>query len=160
MAGTYPRRRHDLEDWRESDGQRTNLAGEPLGYQALCLYIKADWGELSGSFGFPTWQDKLAPCPLCFAEKDSFWEHSGLTPFDSPHRPKTLTSYCGSCTSCEHVRDLSADEVRTVSVRTLYDKTEHGSRGRAFHSDVPSLRLQKGDRVEPSLGNENVAAVD
>ena len=40
-------------------------AGLALGFIGVCLFIKADWAELSVTLGFPTWSDNSSPCPCC-----------------------------------------------------------------------------------------------
>ena len=61
--GIYPSTRHDLLPLE--DGERSALANQRLLHRIAIVYIKADWSELSHSFGFPSWNDGLRPCPLC-----------------------------------------------------------------------------------------------
>ena len=67
LLGKHPSRRHDDADWRSEDAARASYAGSQLGWSAVCLFLKCDWGELVHSLGFFSWDHAMSPCPVCFA---------------------------------------------------------------------------------------------
>ncbi len=151
-AGFYPSQRHDGSEFDEHDSWRSPLAGAPLPCKGCILYVKADWAELSTTFGFASWQDGLRPCPHCNCSPESLYVVSGISPVSSPWEANTHADYEAACARCERVVRVDA-VAHTNLVRVLkYDRREKGSRGLALSTDIPQLGLVAGDRLV-SFGN-------
>ena len=101
--GTFPDSRHDHEPWRDSDRWREMAAGMILGFIGVCLFIKADWAELSVTLGLPTWADNLSPCPCCLTPnvKDLLFAVTTWTPHVLPFDEATEADYLEACQKCE-----------------------------------------------------------
>ena len=113
-TGTYPSSRHDGSKWLDSDCWRELLAGSPLGFIGVCLFIKGDWMELSVSLGMPTWQDKIAPCLCCKCPKhEELYNFKNLLPDDCGWPEATHEDYEEACTDCEtHLELRNEDDIQ------------------------------------------------
>jgi hypothetical protein len=60
-----------------------------------------------------------------------------------------MRKYDISCRGSEIRSTLSAEQGRQVLLALYYDRRPTGSRGRSLMIDLPLLRLEKGDRLEP-----------
>ena len=90
--GFNPECRHDFIAFMEVENQLL-VAGETLKCIFAVIYIKSDWSEFNGSFGFPAWNDNLRPCFRCPADVETFYNF----------RPISAMS-CGGCIE-NHVDD-------------------------------------------------------
>eukprot|EP00959_Pyramimonas_sp_CCMP1952_P454458 9469938-Pyramimonas_sp.AAC.1 len=144
FSGNFPDARHDKTDWRESDLQRKEKAGKPLGFRCVVVDIKADWPELTTGMGFPTQKSNASPCLFCKVSQKEFMEHSDHAPLT----PIKQEDYEEECRKREKWVLVSNDtQFRAIKFRLEY-KSRY--RGRALTSDIPSLGLLKRDRLEPS----------
>lgn len=149
-AGTHPAQRHDGTGWRPEDQGRASFAGESLGWQAIPLLVKGDWAEYAHSLGFPTCTDSKAPCPLCCCTTVNMHSIRNYNPFGPEHAEATLGMYEQSCAAAEVKVTIPAAEMPKVRAALVYDVRKGGQRGRSLALAVPSLGLQKGDRLEPA----------
>ena len=159
LRGQHPTGRHDGEPWKESDEVRASMAGTPLGFRALCLFVKGDWCEYSHTLGLPAWNDGVSPCPLCFATQETFYDTNRLSVFSAGHHQKTHRHYEQSCQACElRVQVKGPSEHLALKSAVFFDKRPAGNRGLCLNSHLEALGLLKGDRLEPCAQLANVAA--
>ena len=144
-AGAYPSRDHGGAAWPPSD-ERASLAGLPLACgKAAVQQVRGDWAEFSHTLGFPTWHSSDYPCLWCRAEHDSLYE------FSAEWELNDHSSYEAACERCEiHAAFASQAALAQVAELLFWDLRTYGQRGRCLSQPVPSLGLQKGDRLEPS----------
>lgn len=159
-AGTFPTSRHDGEPWRASDEARANRGGQPLGVQGCVIFLKGDWAEMTTTMGFPAWSSSMRPCFLCNATPARMYVTEGINPGSLPWRSNASGEYSSACGRCEHWVVLTPDTHAKVARLLFYDKRKEGSRGRALRENVPELGLVAGDRLEPSVGLQDVAAFE
>ena len=135
LKGRHPRSRHDGEQFRDTEVDRAALADTELGFKALCLWIKSDIAEYSGTLGLPGHNDTVSPCPWCFLtfdDADSFFDASGLSPVGSSFPEKTFEAYERACASCETLVTLTEQNRSLIAKALSYDKAKGGSAGRAL----------------------------
>lgn len=159
-AGEFPRQRHDGSEWTAADEMRESLQGRKLGFRGAIVQIKADWDEFAKSLGMNSWQHSARPCPFCNTDKEHLFsgiKHWSLV--DAAARLTTPAVYEAECASCEQVRTLSQADHAVVLARLAYQKRQ-GASGRCLVEDVPSLRLLRGDRLEPSDGLPDIGAFE
>eukprot|EP00959_Pyramimonas_sp_CCMP1952_P283466 5925929-Pyramimonas_sp.AAC.1 len=75
--GTRPRARWDGSPWPE-DSVSGPLAEQGLSARYLLVQVKADWGELSSTLGFPTWSSYHSPCFMCACNKASMFTFTDI----------------------------------------------------------------------------------
>lgn len=154
--GFMPSCRHDGTAFGADEQHRSLLAGSPIAKGAVVM-VKGDWAEFALSLGFPTWAHATHPCPFCTCRKSQMFVSDNLSPISFPFPLKTHEGYLEACRAAEHWV-LVTEQNRDVLLLILrYDKRDDGSRGRALIQDYPALKLEKGDRLEPSKGLSNVA---
>jgi hypothetical protein len=149
-SGVYPPLRHDNCPYDPTDVKRSGLAGTPLARKSCVMYVKADWAELSGTFGLAAWNDGLRPCPKCNASPDALFRVAGMSPAGTPWVLNTHEDYDAACTRCEIVVRLDAATHQAILALLRYDRRDHGSRGRALTAAAPALQLLAGDRLVES----------
>lgn len=154
----YPECRHDGARWGRADSYRKELSGRELPFAGCLLNIKGDWAELSGTFGFPGWNDALRPCFLCCAPPSKLFQTSGFSPVSLPWRQNEAGDYEAACRRCEIKVTVTANWHQRLVRLVEYDKRTDGSRGLALKAPVPELGLRAGDRVEPCAELPDVAA--
>ena len=160
LCGVYPSARHDGKPWLDSDSGRAVFSGKALGFRAVGMFLKADWAELVHSFGFPSWNDSLAPCPMCFADKQQLYVFRGFGPTCMPYLGKTSDHYFASCNACEIKIMASAADIRRLRPKLEYEKRSGKVRGRALQQDFPDLGLLKGDRLTSTAAYPDIAQFD
>lgn len=149
--GKFPKHRHDGTNFRPGmDTGRLAVAGTTLKFRGILLALKADWGEFSGTLGFPSCASKLNPCFFCCASQENWHSCEGLSPLQTPFPLKTFAQY-EACSRCEVHRVLGGEAFALVKASLEFDRRKQGSHGRALRHDIPSLGLLKGDRLEPSV---------
>ena len=139
-------------DWIPGvDDYRASVAGLPMAFIGVLLWIKGDWEAFVSCCGFPTWSCISDPCFLCWAEK---FELSHLEHTRHDHCPwplKTYQEYDADCRRCEvwiFVRSPAVHRLLLSLLRAFKSKTG-GPRGRALKDDIPALNLRQLDRLEP-----------
>ena len=148
-SGVFPARRHDGGEWRNSDERRASLAGLATSVRGAVVFWKGDWAEFCLSMGFPVWSHNTHPCLFCTASRAQLYEFSGATPLHMPSPLKTHADYVAECERVEHERSLTREQYDLVTARLQFDKRRAGHRGLALMSDIPSLGLVAGDRIDP-----------
>jgi len=145
-------------------GGRLAKAGQKLVARFKLKYIKGDWSEFAHTFGLPNWKTRLAPCPWCLCTTSEWLDFSDVTrriEDNIPWPPLTGNDYDDACKACEIVVKVESREVHTTIIAGLeYDKRLYGARGRALKIEIPALRLQPGDRLEPNESVPDVAQFD
>ena len=161
-CGRYPPCRHDGTPWPVGDVNR-DLAGQALGYTAAAVLVKADWAEFCSSVGFPTWAHTRHPCFKCFCTggpDGSIRGTTGVSALSLPWREKGPTDYDTACAAAEvRVNIFNRTELQLLLGHLEYDKSSRGPGGRAVVADLPALRLERGDRLEPSASCPDVLAL-
>jgi hypothetical protein len=160
-TGIHPDRRHDGKEWGDGDGVRKVLAGSPMGFRGVCLFVKGDWMEYINSLGLPSYKNTISPCPFCHTDVDLMYTVAGFSPLGMPSRPKTLWHYEAACRACERYVLIATVALQNKIKMVLdYDKRAAGSKGRALTVDIPELALCKGDRLEPGPSMLDVAGFE
>lgn len=154
--GRFPSNRHDGQEWREEDSDRRLLAGKEIRLPAAVLYVKGDWGEFSGSMGFPPWSSATRPCMFCSAAKDDMYNMANLSPVSFPYRENADDEHAAAAARCE-IKVMITQELHKAILPLLrYDKRRLGGHGRTLLRDVPVAGLQANDRLEPSAALADV----
>ena len=151
-AGYYPRQRHDGADFGK-DLARQSLGDSSLGCRGSVVAIRADWSELAGTFGLPSWKDADHPCPFCTCTTANMFDWHGVTLAAFPWSAKTHLEYDEACIDCEVPVELSHEAWRKLRALLDIHQSDSGNsaRGRSLTVDVPELGLCKGDRLDPSF---------
>eukprot|EP00959_Pyramimonas_sp_CCMP1952_P293353 6135103-Pyramimonas_sp.AAC.1 len=68
--GTAPDTQHDGSAWPDGRAARGATA---LGYKAMLLYIKGDWGEHCHTLGITSYLNKHSPCQFCCLAKSELY---------------------------------------------------------------------------------------
>lgn len=148
----YPSRRHDGSQWDDlRDGERSVLAGEPLGFKVALVMIKCDIAEYGTSLGLPGCSSSRHPCPLCVLPTASL---PGLRHFSAlgNDAAKSFNVYSEACDRCEFLVDVTDENYHLLRAALRPDKRAgpESSRGWALVHAVEELGLERGDRLEPS----------
>jgi hypothetical protein len=160
-TGRYPTVRHDGTDFGDGDEARKALAGTPLGFKAVCLFVKGDWMEYIQTLGLPSWATLNSPCPLCVTDNEHLFTLCGFSALSMPSPKKSLGHFLAGCTACERVVLVSSIPLqRRITAALEYDKRDKGNKGRALVSPIPELSLEIGDRLEPGPLLDDVAAFE
>lgn len=149
--GVFPSTRHDGTTFGEGDSGRSSLSGQPLGYRAVCLFVKGDWAEYNHTLGMPPCSDKTAPCPLCMASSSDRFCTDELSRLGTGHELMDFNAYNAACSDCEKHVLVEASDHRRLRAALAYDRRQAGARGRALQADFPHLNLFRNDRLEPSI---------
>lgn len=122
----------------------------------ILVQVKGDWCELSNTLGFPTWSCEFAPCFLCACTKTTMYDFSNIT-LQNTNWGKRTESYEESCFSHETQVDVASEDIREAILETgkLHLAKNRKPMGRILASDIPGLKLQAGDRLDPSVGLNN-----
>lgn len=159
FRGRFPECRHDKSSFREvEDAARIALAGSSMRCKGMLLALKADWGEFSGTLGFPSCSSKAHPCFFCKGSQSDWHRCDCLSPVQPAFPLKEWVDYERACADCELPRVLDARAFSLVKATLDFDRRPNGSRGRALRADLPSLGLLRGDRLEPSEGVPDTGA--
>ena len=155
--GRYPTARHDGREWSEADGHRRVLSGQMLGVRGCIVALKADWAEVCHTMGMPPWNvvPPRHPCPICTAARDTWCNLDGYSVLDMPSSLKTCADYDEACSRCEQRRVVDRNAWALIQRTLQWDKKKW--RGRALKSDLPTLNLMRGDRLEPGGSLRDVA---
>lgn len=158
-SGLWPSRPHAGE-WGPNDSERASKADQKFGFYGALLHLKGDWSEFSHTLGFADWSSKLHCCLFCTATKESRYNVAGFSALGSPWQTVRDSDIDAACRRCEIWKDLTADQYKLVKAALQYDKSKGGGAGRALIKDMPTLGLEKGDRLEPHPGMPDVAQFD
>jgi hypothetical protein len=157
--GTHPLDGVDGEPFGPGDRERSKRAGSAMPFRAACVYVKGDWSEMVGTFGFPSWHDGLRPCYDCNAYGTGMYDPLGHTIRTLRWPRNGADDYEAACCRCELPRLLSLlDKAAIIRAGLAYDKRTDGVGGLALRNPCPSLALIVGDRLEPSHGMPDVGA--
>ena len=159
-VGLFPATRHDGKLWQVYDSERESLAGKAMELTAAVVAIKGDWAEYCHTIGLSTWKSNLHPCFYCWTTKATMHDDDNATSTYFPCGRKTHEDYEMACRACEHPRSITGAQHLELLASLRYDKRKQGSHGRALKHDVPSCRLLRGDRLEPSDDLPDVGAFD
>jgi hypothetical protein len=85
------------------------------------------------------------------------YDVEALSAMGPPGVRKTVQSFEQACGRCEIKVRLDRMSLRLVVDNLIFDKSRDGSRGRCLTTDLPTLGLLKGDRVEPSREVPDIA---
>jgi hypothetical protein len=118
--------------------------------RASILFIKGDWAEYSGTFGFNPWQSTMRPCLFCTSPKSGLFVVNGLSPISAPFHENTDADYEISSALCEVKVELTRELHNHILPFLQYDKRSVGSKGRAVSRDIAGTPILAGDRLEPS----------
>ncbi len=148
--GRYPERKHDGTPWSDSscDRARAAKAGQPTNERFALVYVKGDWSEYCGTFGFPSWASSIRPCLYCNSDRDTWFSVAGLSPLSSPWRASTAADYVAACARCTTEVQVTRAWQTKLTGLLRYDHRSGG--GRVLVEAVPELHLKPGDRLEPS----------
>ena len=156
VSGLHPSLRHDGAEFSDADAARRSFAGQPLGFRAVCLFLKGGWSEYVHTVGLPTWSSVAHPCPMCYTSRDKLYDLRGFSPIAMPSGRKTAAAYEEACARCETRTHLTAHDINLLRPKLFFDWRDQGSRGRALRADVPEFGLCKGDRLEASASFPDV----
>ena len=160
--GVWPEQRESGANWRADDTMWENVAGTPLGFKAVPVFLKMDLKELSSSLGMVATGSKRYPCALCRCTRgqDSWETLEDLSAMEHGWEPNTLDTYLSAVHRCQFKRYLGTAEYTAVRQALWNDLRPKGNRGRRLDKDLPELGLRKGDRLEPSPELSDTAAFD
>ena len=160
LKGRHPTERHDRAPWGAEDASRAPVAGELLGFKAMCLFLKADWSEFVCSCGFPSWGHNMSPCPFCNATKEQLADVRGFSPLGMPHARKLHEHLARAALACEIIRVLNAEQIRKLRANMIFEKRAGQPRGRVLTRDLPELGFAKGDRLEGTTSYPDIHDLD
>lgn len=153
----YPTRRHDGKEFcSDVDAKRKDMAGEKLKLPAFIMYVRGDWSEYCGTFGFPNWASTMRPCLYCSASSESLSNFSGLSPLTFPHRENSDADFDTAARRCEIWVSVSAELHEVLKRELRFDKRKQGNRGLTLLNDIAGTPLRSGDRLEPNDGLADV----
>ena len=158
-AGVRPLGRHDSQPWNLSEGPLAAKAGEALLYCCVLIFIKGDWMEYAGTFGFPLWSDALRPCFCCNSTVWMLYCIDELSRRNLPWRSNKVGDYGIACARAEMNVVVDKFTCELLDSYLVYDKRDHGNHGLCLTRDVECLGLCKGDRLEPTDALPNVAGL-
>ena len=155
--GVWPSQRSDGTDFTSpEDAWRKDRAGSTL-MKAAVVMIKADWLEYASSFALPFWSHKWHPCFKCHATREQLTDIGNFSANESPHLAKTAMDYENACANAEMWRTIHSREQQEEVLKVLeYDFRKKGSHGRALAADVPSVGLEKNDRLAVAGNLRNI----
>lgn len=160
-TGMFPCTRPDGAPWEDSqDTIRAGLGGHPLSFVAALTAVKGDWAEYAHTFALQSWASVSYPCPFCVTTKATLPDDRALSPAVFPFRLLDHKDYDDACSRCEIYVLLDQDAVALVVSKLKYDERKGGARGRALTCDLPTLKLRKGDRLEPSVCLQDVGSLE
>ena len=157
--GLWPTEREDGA-WGEADGFWVQMAGKPLGFKAVCTFVKLDLKEVSGNMGFAGVTTISAPCACCLCTQDDWDDFEDLSAEAHGWPALDLRAYEAATTACE--RRVRLDRAGYSDVRRTLDYKirNKAGQGRVLSEDLPGLGLAKGDILRPSPELPNTAAFD
>jgi len=161
--GAFPTERHDGSEFLlGSDDVRRAMAGQGLGSRFVVTTIKGDWDATTVYLGFPTSADRVHPCSLCCASRETLHHSQGVDIFTCPWGDKSSAMIEQAVAACEITVCVGWEDHRKIIAALFYDKGKGSaaSRGRALKVDLPSLGLCKKDRLEPSRYLMDVGDLD
>ena len=160
--GVHPQARHDSSAWRSEDAGRAQVSGKSFGMRCAVLFLKGDWAEIAHTYCFRSWNHGQHPCPWCKARLDQLFDYADFNALGMPFGEQTQTDYNSDCAACEKHLVLTHRQLIRVRSALRYDPRpgSHTAKGRALVEDLPELGLCKGDRIEPSITCQNIAAID
>ena len=125
--------------------------GVDLGFRAVVVFMKLDLGELS-HLGFPTVSSKFCPCPFCKCTKSNMHSlYDGITTQNVPWPLRMPEDYAAECAARKII-------VVILLQRDVDDILHVLGGDRSLRNAVPRLRLEGGDRLEPSPSLPDTAA--
>jgi hypothetical protein len=160
--GVFPSARHDAAPWPETDAARQLVAGKPLGFRAVVVFVKGDWLEFSSTLGFMSWATAATPCMFCEATRDDMFDFRRFSALDSGWPEISCEAYEQHCRAAEvwAIIDNEA-QLKAIVAALHFDKRKQGgSAGRALTISFPALGLEAGDRLEPSQTLQDIALFD
>ncbi len=163
QEGLHPARHYDGSAW--TTAAFANVAGTPLGWQAVLVYVKGDWAEAQHTLGLPSWQTSFAPCQFCSICKAEMFDFDHLLgePDGPPWPAKVHEDYDASCRRCELEVDVATAADRALLCQaTHWIRPKTGMGGRVVKRDlvINGVRLLQGDRVVPSVHLKDMASLD
>ena len=159
--GKYPASFFD-GPWRTQVG--ADVAGEDLGFLAVCCILKADWAEFSGTLGFRSWAHHEHACFRCWATggpAGTWQQTSGIDVLTIPWAERSWQDLVLACDRAEVIATINnaADQMYLVD-RLQYDKRPRGNAGRCVKEQIDRFSLEIGDRLEPSIELLNVGDLE
>ena len=158
-SGQFPTRRHDSLPWEACDADRAAKAGLALKSKSCLLFARGDWAEYASTLGFPTWHDGMRPCFACNSNAGNMYGVACIELDNFPWRPNIAEDYWQACERCEIRMVLSQEAHQLICPLLKYDKRQTGKHGLALIGSIVSLGLEVGDRLEPSPGLPDIAAI-
>ena len=151
--GERPATRHDNTDFQVGDPLFELLlqSGSALGFTAVLCWLKGDWSEASHSLALPSVSSMHCPCPF-----DSLGQYAFHDSYASLSFPPRELSYDDACTRCEIMIRVRCEAERSqLLVVLVYAKAlagvKKGGRMVSAVTDIDGTRLERGDRLEPSI---------
>ena len=122
------------------------------------IYIKGDWSEFNGTFGFPAWNDNMRPCFRCPADLDSLYKFRPISALCcGTFIENRVNDYFDACDTCEHHCVIDKSTHAQLLLLLFYDKRDDGSHGLSVGKPgIPQRGIPAGARVEPSHALPNV----
>ena len=168
LNGVYPAERYDGGGW--AGHAMGDLAGQPLGYKALCVMVKGDWAEFAHTLGFYQWNHNAHPCFLCHARgggagvqpEEMITFCGNVSVLSLPWRLKDGADYDAACRACEtmiHIPDAPTLN-SIIAALDMVRCTRKWQGGRMLTRSFPALGLVQGMRLEPSDGVHDVYSID
>ena len=141
-SGRLPAVREDGKPFGPGDGARAAGAGQPLGFKAALIYLKADLAEYAHTLGFPSTASHDHPCFLCTARYDQLVRLDTWDALTLPWPGKSTAEYEAACGQCEKRRVIRSAHIHN-QLRALleFDKRKGtaSARGLALKNDYPPL---------------------
>jgi hypothetical protein len=158
-CGKRPAMRHDLSQWRQHDPMIAvaNSFGEDLGFTAILIWLKGDWGEVHHTLGLPSVAVSNCPCVFCRLPKNQIHEHYGTMNF-----PPQVQTYDEMCREREVSVVLITEIQRQGLLRALVFNKGRRGHGRELRRAVVigGVPLRAGDRLEPGPALPDTMLVD
>eukprot|EP00971_Amphidinium_carterae_P013674 269291-Amphidinium_carterae.1 len=138
-----------VNGWGAADANRRAKAGEAMQYAGALLQVRADWAEISHSFGLSGWSDATDPCFLCQLPLRQLFDNLGDDGWAVPL--KTRDTYDLSCRRCEVLCAFGVGvHGPTMKNMMFLDLRPQGQHGKIMAVDYCPLGLRANDRFEPS----------
>ena len=139
-TGQRPRVRHDGTPFTEREAFRAAHA-TPLPKGCL-VYLQGDWSEFVHTFGLPSWNSNLHPCPCCSASANELGEVGAASVVYGPHPDETFEDYDRACADCEFMVIVNSRvDFHKLAGSQHYDQRSQGNHGRTLSVALHSLGL-------------------
>ena len=162
-SGSHPDTRQDGQPWPDEDPIKEK-AGQPLGYYAAVVMVKADWAEFCHTIGFPSWAHHTHPCFACHCSggpEGDVRQYTGASALALPWAAKKQAEYEAACRAAEiRVEITSRRMLQRLLGSMEYMVRKGAGTGRRIVIAVPEFGLQVQDQQVPSPENPDIGDID